>query len=1536
MSKSKDTTAETAHNGLEIAIIGMAGRFPGADDIDTFWDNLVAARESIGQLDPDMLRANGVSEALLADPEYVKAGGVMADADCFDAGFFGFSPREAEVLDPQQRVFLECAWHAMEDAGYDPDRTSLPVGVFGGAGMNGYLLNLYADPAIRGQVSPYELYVGNDKDFLATRVSYKLNLNGPSLSVQTACSSSLVAVHVACQSLIAGECDMALAGGVAVSRQLGYRALQGGIYSADGHCRPFDASAGGTVGGNGVGIVVLKRLEDALADNDRIDAVIRGSAINNDGAIKVSYTAPQVDRQADVIRDALLMADVSADSIAYVEAHGTGTPMGDPIEATALTQAFRGDTQRKAYCALGSVKSNIGHLDAAAGVAGLIKTALALKHARLPASLHFDSPNPQIDFDNSPFRVNAQTRDWPTSDQPRRAGVSSFGIGGTNAHVVLEAAPERVESQASGQAQIVPLSAKDPQALQHMARRLADRLEADPAQSLDDIAFTLQQGRKALPWRLSVCAEDASDAITRLRQASMPHKAAMSKPSVVFLFTGQGSQYPRLAESLYQREPVFRAAFDHCADFLAAKTDLRLAELLRGSDSADDLTDTALAQPLLFAVEYALATLWMDRGVQPAAMLGHSLGELVAACVAGVMSVETALELVAVRGRLMQAMAPGAMLAVPLAAEPLADYLDDSLNIAAENAPGLCAVSGPPSAIDALATRLDADGIAATRLHTSHGFHSPSMDPAVAPYTEAVNRHALSTPQIPFISCVSGTWIEADEATDAGYWGRQLREPVRFDAGMREVLSLADPLLIELGPGNTLCTLAMLQQTGDEATQLTCIQTLPTATQAANADADSARVMLTALGRAWCAGAAIDLAALTPPSDQRQRPHRVSLPGYPFARDPYYIAAPDAGSAAADQAATTATAARQQLDMADWFHVPSWQRSPVVALPPPPTDRVRWLLFADDLGIADALVEQIEHAGQDAFRVTPGAQFTQSGYRQFLVATADVDSLRALFADLANRDVQAEQIVWLWPTASDAEADDRVPFLELAALLQSVADREEPLQLTVVSANGCDVIGDTPPRDAQAALAGLCQIAGQEYPQIGCRQVDIDPARLTPRGIAAHLWQELRAEKPAARCAWRGSTRWSLDFRALSLPAPDSLPVAPNQRLRKRGRYAIVGDIDTGLGHVWASALHARFEAQLALIDTSTAPAVETDEPADALLRLHADPTDAASMQTAIEHVIERLGRLDGVFYSGPTTSADSAAPLALLQASHWQHNQRSKVDGLRTLSEALQAHVPGFVCVQSSLSTIVGGLGLAPYAAANHQLDALVAEQNQAGNCAWYAINWDACRDDDSYPEADVDGRHQGGIGAALAEYALTPDEVWRATERVLMFAPNGQYVVSRADLPARLHQWISATPRSLDADTVGARPKGKHGHHERPALETAYMAPRDDVEQTIANIWQESLGIDRVGVDDNFFELGGHSLLAIQVIGKLRAAFPVEIEIQQLLGGNPTVANVAAALNERLPKGDDLAAMAELLHEIQADGDDSPDTGQQAGGRA
>lgn len=875
----------------EIAIIGMAGRFPGARNVEQLWQNLRDGIETITIFSDEELLAAGISPAMLDNPHYVKAKGMLEDIDLFDASFFGFTPREAEILDPQQRLFLECAWEVLESAGYNPATFAGRIGVYAGASMSSYLLfHLYTNRELVESMGGFQLMIGNDKDFLPTRVSYKLNLTGPSVNVNTTCSSSLVAVHFASQSLLNGECDMVLAGGVSITatRKAGYIHQEGGIASPDGHCRAFDRKAQGTVDGNGVGVVALKRLADALADGDTIHAVIKSSAINNDGALKIGYTAPSVRGQAGVIAEALALSGVDPESITYIEAHGTGTALGDPIEMDALTQVFSARTPRKGFCAIGSVKTNIGHLGAAAGVAGLIKTVLSLKHKMVPPSLHFEQPNPRIDFANSPFYVNASLAEWQTEKTPRHAGVSSFGLGGTNAHMILEEALPQEPSGSARRWQLLILSAKTATALENATAQLATYLRQHPDLPLPDVAYTLQVGRQTFARRRMLVCQSREEAIQALETDDtryvFTHVQESDERPVVFLFPGQGTQYVYMAEELYQQEPLFREQVDRCAMTLKKHLRIDLRDILypasgQSAAAEQQLRQTWLTQPALFVIEYALAQLWLTWGIRPEAMIGHSIGEYVAACLAGVLSLEDALTLVAARGRLMQELPEGAMLSIALAEQDLAPLLNQELSLAAHNGPTHCTVSGPPTAIVNLQTRLSAQGIDCHRLHTSHAFHSSMLDPILEPFREIVSTVQLKAPAIPYLSNVTGTWITASETTDPGYWTRQLRQSVRFAEGLRELLKEPERILLEVGPGHGLSSL-IRQQIGPVAQRVV----LSSVRHPRDAGSDEILLLSTA-GKLWLAGAPLDWQKLY----THERRYRLPLPTYPFERQRYWI-----------------------------------------------------------------------------------------------------------------------------------------------------------------------------------------------------------------------------------------------------------------------------------------------------------------------------------------------------------------------------------------------------------------------------------------------------------------------------------------------------------------------------------------------------------------------------------------------------------------------------------------------------------------------
>ncbi|HJP91742.1 MAG TPA: type I polyketide synthase [Pyrinomonadaceae bacterium] len=883
---------DDSSNNSGIAVIGMAGRFPGAANVEEFWRNLRDGVESISFFtDREMVDA-GVDPARVQKPDYVNARAVLKDIELFDAAFFRITPRDAELTDPQQRLFLECAWEALENAGYNSEKFDGPIGFYAGVCQNTYLLvNLLSNREAVEAASGFQIDIKNDKDHLTTQISYKLNLRGPSVAVQTACSTSLVAIHHACASLFSGECDMALAGGVgiAVPQNVGYLYKEGGIMSPDGHCRPFSAQAEGTVGGNGLGIVVLKRLEDALADGDYIHAVVKGSAINNDGSQKVGYTAPSVNGQAKVIATAQAIAGVDPETITYVETHGTGTNLGDPIEVAALTQAFRRGTEKNQFCAIGSVKSNIGHLDAAAGVAGFIKAVLSLEHKQIPPSLHFAEPNPEIDFANSPFYVNATLSEWTTSETPRRAGVSSFGIGGTNAHVILEEAPARESSSSSRPRHLLTLSAKTSSALEQATANLLAYLRQHPDVNLADVAYTLQLGRGEFEHRRFVVCRDVEDAVHAL-QLPQSERVRTGSPErqdkpVVFMFPGQGAQQVNMGKDLYEHEPTFREHIDSCCELLQPQLGFDLREVLYPSadqkETADQqLKQTRLTQPALFVTAYALAQLWIEWGVKPQAMIGHSIGEYVAACLSGVISLKDSLKLVSERGRLMQMLAEGAMLAVPLAESEVQRWLNHDISLAAVNAPASCVLSGTTEAIDKLEQELTRQGIKSRRLATSHAFHSAMMEPILSPFAERFKSIVFGRPRIPFISNVTGTWIEPDEAASANYWVDHLRRPVRFAESVTELCKDRNRIFLEAGFGRTLCGLVK-QQLPEDWTNAAVLASLRSS-QGAGSDVEN---MLETLGELWLAGARVDWAGLY----RHERRMRVPLPTYPFERKRHWL-----------------------------------------------------------------------------------------------------------------------------------------------------------------------------------------------------------------------------------------------------------------------------------------------------------------------------------------------------------------------------------------------------------------------------------------------------------------------------------------------------------------------------------------------------------------------------------------------------------------------------------------------------------------------
>jgi acyl transferase domain-containing protein len=1344
---------------MSIAVIGMAGRFPGAPSLERYWENLARGVESVVRLTPDDLAAAGVDPAVAADPRYVPARPVLEEVDLFDADLFGYTPREAELIDPQQRVFLECAWAALEDAGHDPSRFGGQIGLFAGTSLNSYLLNnLLASGGGLDAAASFQALTASDKDYLATRASYKLDLRGPSLTVQTACSTSLVALHLACESLYAGECEMAVAGGVSVvvPQRTGYTWFDGGIYSPDGHCRPFDAAAAGTLFGSGAGVVVLRRLADALADGDPIRAVVLGSAVNNDGARKVGYTAPGVDGQAEVIAEALEVAGVEPATVGYVEAHGTGTPMGDPIEVEALNRAFGGDRLPPRSCALGSVKSNFGHLEAAAGIAGLIKTVLALEHRRIPPTVHFERPNPAIRF--GPFHVADRLLPFETAGEPRRAGVSSFGIGGTNVHVVLEEAPVRPpdpagpvlswDPAAAGGSEVLVLSARTPAALNAAAGRLAHHLSARPDLPLADVAHTLQRGRRQLEHRRTLVARSAAEAAEALAagRGRSAHRPAGYHP-VAFLFPGQGAQHPGMGAGLHRRDPVFRRELDRLAEGFGPhlELDLRGVLLADGEEQAARLERTEIAQPALFAVEYALARAWIERGVEPDALLGHSVGEWVAACLAGVVSLDDALALVAVRGRLMAERPPGAMAGVALGEEELRPRLPDGVEIAAVNAGDRITVSGPEPAVAELCRALAADGVRATRLATSHAFHSAAMDGAVEPFLAEVRKRRLEPPAIPFLSNVTGTWIIEAEATSPAYWAHQLRAPVRFADGLRELAAKPGRVLLECGPGETLTRLARRAGAADRA-----IPSLPDP----RAGGDDAGHLAEAVGRLWLAGVEIDWRRATGGGGKLRR--RVSLPTYPFERRRFWVEPrPRPRRGGLDR----------RSDVADFFHLPAWRQAP---LPPPLAPGgdgdAEWLLLDGGSGAAEPLAALLARHGR---RVAVEAAPPPADYEALLARHARGDGPLHL-VHLGHLPPLPEGD---GPAAGEPSGELAVfDLLALGRALTPNAGLEgrRDVRLTVVASCLFRVRGDEAVSPERATLLGPCRVMPRELPNVRCRVVDAGAEAASPapdpralERLAAELCDPGAGNEPVA---WRGGRRWRLGFEPVRIEAPAAAPPA--------GTWLITGGLG-GVGLTLASRLAEVPGTRLALLGRTPVP--PGDERLERLaargaevLAVSADVADREGLERALAEVRRRFGPVTGVIHAA---GVPGGAALATTTEAAARAVLAPKVAGTRNLAAALAGDPVEHLVLCSSLLAQVGVPGQAAYAAANAFLDAFAHERAAAGGTPAVAVAWG--------PWAEVGMAAAGSGAAATPEGAspalgrLDPARDWVLSEHVVMGRP-------------------------------------------------------------------------------------------------------------------------------------------------------------------
>lgn len=1463
----------------DIAIIGMAGRFPGAQNIDEFWKNLVNGVESIKKL------TNQEN-----DNKYkIRASGFLDNIDLFDREYFGFTPGESEIMDPQQRLLLECAVETLDDAAYIPEEFNGRIGVFIGSAISTYLLfNLLTRKDLLETYGMIQISNGNDA--IATSLSYKLNLTGPSIDVNTTCSTSLVAVHQACRSLLSYESDMALAGGASINvmQDQGYIYQEGGILSPDGHCRPFDAAAKGTVEGSGLGLVLLKRLQEAITDGDNIHAVIKASAINNDGSSKIGYTAPSVQGQTKVISEAIELANIKADSISYIEAHGTGTVLGDPIEVVALTNAFRYSTKKVKFCAIGSVKSNIGHLNTASGIAGLIKTVLALKHKKIPSSLHFENPNPKIQFEHSPFYVNATLKEWDDSIFPRLAGVSSFGMGGTNAHVIVEEAIVSKSQVSSRQTHLLLLSAKSLLSLKNILSALIYYLANNAYINLADLAYTLQIGRKKYAFKKWVIVESVNEAIDKLnalyQEISDTHDYDHKQKKLIYMFPGQGSQYINMAKEIYHQDFTFKKSVDDCCDILLARigVDLRFI-IFPNNENRDEATrqlqKTAMTQTALFVIEYALAKMLLNLGLKPYAMIGHSLGEYVAACIAGVFTIEDALKIIVKRGELMQSMPEGKMLSVNLSENELMHYLDNRYSIASINTRDHVVVSGDANAIDMLQQRLLSKHIDVKLLVTSHAFHSTMMEPMLDAFRQFMNKIALHTPNIPYISNLTGKWIRDEDATNVDYWVSHLRNTVRFSDGIATILEEIkdDAILLEVGPGQSLSSLVKYTS---KMNAKNVISVLPHSKQ----NISSMYTLLDCIGALWNKGSEV----LWREIYSNEARLRLSLPPYVFDRLSYWI---ERG-----QDTQISSPVSKYTDINKWFYGITWKRDVSPQKSPISNDDYYLIINDSELDIQNKpniltfnSKDRKSHINETYQLDLDSVDNIHHMVSKSIVDTSKSVNIVYIQNEILNSHHMAEnlQLVYF-----------RI-FNFIQALIRSKISHQ--IKLAIVTNQAHKVIGNEKAIPEKSIFLGLIKALCQEYNHITFCNIDME---VYNNDLVSIAFDELADGLKHKVIAYRNSYRWLQDYEQIHLPN-----VHKNiSLLKQNGTYIITGGLGS-LGLLMAETLSYTYHTNIILVSRSVFPLelnwdAWIDENSDndviskkilklkmikttakQLLIMHADVSDIEQMKNVFEVAETKFGNINGIIHAAGDVETLSYKTLDTIDVQDCHRQFKAKIIGLNVIEKLLINRKLDFCCLFSSISSVLSGLGYAAYSSANLYMDNYAQIYQTINNkTPLISISWDAW----------IHGEEQNVMVDAtsnLLKNAIKPAEGCDALLRILNSALNGQLIVSTTDLATRLDQWVNAGRKLNVSPTLS------------PTIRKAnmtYIAPRDSLEADIASIWEHLLGLQSIGVHDNFFALGGHSLMATQLISRIRDQFNIEFSLQ-LLFDNPTIEMLAKIVIEK-----------------------------------
>ena len=1423
----------------KIAVIGMDCRFPGADNVEEFWTNLANGVDSISSFSEEELRDSGVAEFTFKKDNFVNAKGIIEGVDLFDAEFFEMSPMEAVMLDPQQRVFLECAWKALESAGYNGDKYKGRISVYAGVDANTYMVNnLYSNKEALSNNGDMQ-FIMSDKDYLSTRVSYKLNLRGPSFTVQSACSSSMVSLHLASESLLSEESDIALIGGVSITFPLksGFLHEDGGIISPEGRCKPFDKEANGTIYGNGVGVLVLKRLEDAVNDGDTIHAVICGTAVDNDGSLKVGYTAPSVSGQCAVINEALSISGVEADTIGYIETHGTGTKLGDSIEFEALNRVYKKLTTRKNFCALGSVKSNIGHLSTAAGVASLIKTIMCLKKKKIPPTLHYQSPNPSMDFANSPFFINTELIDWHEDKHPRRAGVSCFGLGGTNVHVILEEAPKIERAEPDKEYNIVPISAKSEQALDCAVANLLAYSKENKGTPLADISYTLQEGRKDFAYRKSLVCKSTAELISILEEnkeiVANYHQEVRS--NVAFMFSGYGSQYINMTLDLYKGNKRFKRTIDECINIIneitkedyknylyledyqeeykTEKADIfkQLFAFPEDNENEKKLRKPSVLYPLLFTVEYALANELLELNVIPSAMIGHSIGEYVAAAIAGVLSTKDALYIVYNRGKLIEELPKGAMLSVNLGYDKIQQYLSDTISLAAINSFNICGVSGDYNSIEQLEKTLIKNNIACKRVETEYAFHSYMMDKVVDKFTEVIAKVKLNKPKIPYISNVTGDWI-TDEVTEPSYWIKHFRQPVQFFAGIKNMFKDKKYILVEIGPGNSLSSFA-LQSLGDKDLFNYTIETV----RNKNLNIDDSKFFLQAVGKLWTLGIEINWAEIR----NNQNVRRISLPTYPFQKTSFFIYKNEK---------TAEDFTKKSEDIKDYLYYKSWEQAilpKVIKL----AEKQYWIIFKEASKVSYDLLNELKKMDQEVITISEGKKFSKVNDKEFIIQGAQVEDYLNIFNEIGSQDTKLINVI-------DINNEGERVLCLLKAL--EIIKYPGQLNLTSITQDCFDLCGNEEVK-VSGYLIDLTEVINSEFNNINFRLIDVSEQDKS-KNLSNSIISSLIHHKSSVT-ALRNNKCY---LRKINKYPNTEKDLVVNTRFKEKGKYIFINALSTGNMSI-PRYLGKQLNCNLIFLEEENFKLSDELKDLEGLgidirinsIKEYANYSGAKGIICFYEEAVEDKKLID-------------------LDFKELDKKIEANLKEIKLINEIALKNNLEFCMLILPMSFAIGCAGSGEKVIENAAFARVIEELNKENEVAWYIVNCQSKKEDDfSYLQVDT-------------------EKQVLLVEKILQLC-SGQVFVS----PTRLNNFHKINNKDKKENII---------LYDRPKLNTEYVEGRNEIDEVVIKIWEQVLGINKIGIRDNFFVLGGNSLLALQILFQINKVYKVQVKMAKFLE-KPTI---------------------------------------------